>query len=51
MNIALQTLREHRLYIKLPKCEFWLSEVVFLGHVLSVTRIVVDPTMVEVILR
>jgi len=33
--IVLQTLREHQLYAKLKKCEFWLEEVVFLGHVVS----------------
>jgi len=39
----LQTLREHRLYAKLSKCEFWLKEVTFLGHVISVEGIFVDP--------
>lgn len=39
------------MYAKLSKCKFWLSKVVFLGHVLSSTRIVVDPTKVEAILR
>ena len=28
--IALQTLREHQLYVKLKKCDFWLEEVVFM---------------------
>ncbi|KAK8538929.1 hypothetical protein V6N12_034633 [Hibiscus sabdariffa] len=31
--IVLQTLRDHRLYAKLSKCEFWLKKVTFLGHV------------------
>ena len=35
LQIVLQTLREHQLYAKLKKCEFWLEEVVFLGHVIS----------------
>ena len=35
LRIALQTLREHRLYAKFSKCEFWMSEVKFLGHVVS----------------
>src|SRR3954463_13231406 len=35
LRIALQTLREHRLYAKFSKCEFWLPEVKFLGHVVS----------------
>ena len=33
LRLALQTLREHQLYAKFSKCEFWLSEVRFLGHV------------------
>ncbi|XP_040950093.1 uncharacterized protein [Gossypium hirsutum] len=35
LRIVLQILREKQLYGKLSKCEFWLSEVVFLGHVVS----------------
>ncbi|WRX20594.1 Reverse transcriptase [Theobroma cacao] len=33
LRIVLQTLRERQLYAKFSKCEFWLKEVVFLGHV------------------
>ena len=32
LRIVLQTLREHRLYAKLNKCQFWLDNVAFLGH-------------------
>ena len=39
----LQNLREHQLYAKLSKCEFWLKEVTFLGHVISAEGIFVDP--------
>ena len=35
LRIILQTLREHHLYAKFSKCEFWLPEVKFLGHVVS----------------
>lgn len=38
----LQTLREHKLYAKFPKCEFWLDLVAFLGHVVSKDGIKVD---------
>ena len=40
-----------RLYAKLSKCEFWLSEVVFLGHVVSAVGIAVDPAKVEAVMR
>ena len=43
LRIALQTLREQKLYAKLTKCEFWLDNVMFLGHVISKDGILVDP--------
>ena len=46
IHIVLQKLREHRLYAKFSKCEFWLEEVSFLGHILSKYGIVVDPSKV-----
>jgi len=51
LGLILQTLREHRLYAKLSKCEFWLKEVTFLGHVISVDGILVDSRKVEVVLK
>ena len=33
LGLVLQTLRQHQLYANLSKCEFWLSRVGFLGHV------------------
>ena len=35
LRIVLSRLREHKLYTKFSKCEFWLSKVPFLGHILS----------------
>ena len=35
LRLVLENLREHQLYAKFSKCEFWLKEVVFLGHVIS----------------
>jgi hypothetical protein len=35
LRLVLQKLYENRLYAKLNKCEFWLKEVSFLGHILS----------------
>ena len=51
LRTALLTLRNHHLYVKLSKCKFWLSEVVFLGHVVSAAGIAVDPAKVEAVLR
>ena len=48
MHMALQTLREHQLYAKLEKCDFWLQEIQFLGQMVSQEGILVDPTKVEV---
>ena len=47
LKIVLQTLREKKLYAKLSKCDFWLKEVSFLGHIVSVEGIRVDPAKIE----
>ena len=51
MRIVLQTLRDKQLYVKFSKCEFWLEEVVFLGHVISAEGVYVDPKKIEAILN
>ena len=51
LRIVLQTLREHRLYAKLSKCQFWLDSVAFLGHIISAEGVSVDPQKVEAILN
>ncbi len=43
LQIILQTLRENKLYAKLSKCDFWLNEISFLGHIVSADGIRVDP--------
>ena len=43
LRIVLQTLREHRLYAKLSKYQFWLDSVTFLGHIVSAEGVLVDP--------
>ena len=50
MRIILQALKEHKLYAKFNKCEFWLTEVRFLGHVVSATGVSVDPKKVEAVM-
>ena len=47
LRIVLSRLKEHKLYAKFSKCEFWLSKVPFLGHILSKDGIFVDPSKVQ----
>src|SRR5207237_8480188 len=42
LRLVLQKLRDHHLYAKLGKCEYWLEEVAFLGHVLNKDGVVFD---------
>jgi hypothetical protein len=46
IRLVLQKLRDHKLYAKLSKCEFWLKQVAFIGHVVSRGGISVDPSKV-----
>jgi hypothetical protein len=46
LRLVLQKLREHRLYAKLSKCEFWMKQVAFLRHVISMGGISVDPSKI-----
>jgi len=47
IRIVLGTLQEHRLYAKFSKCEFWLTRVAFLGHVIFEKGIAVDPSKID----
>jgi len=49
LKIVLQVLKEKKLYAKLSKCEFWLHEVSFLGHIISGHGIAVDPSKVDAV--
>ena len=51
LRIVLETLRKEQLYAKLSKCEFWLNEVSFLGHIVSKEGIRVDPKKIEVVVE
>ncbi|GAU51873.1 hypothetical protein TSUD_416580 [Trifolium subterraneum] len=51
LRIVLQVLKEKKLYAKLSKCEFWLKEVSFLGHVISSGGIAVDPAKVDAVMK
>jgi hypothetical protein len=43
-------LQDHELYAKFSKCEFWINDVPFLGHVISPEGITVDPSKVSDVL-
>nr|ABA91307.1 retrotransposon protein, putative, Ty3-gypsy subclass [Oryza sativa Japonica Group] len=51
LRLVLQKLRKHKLYAKFSKCEFWLKEVAFLGHVISAGGVAVDPAKVEAVME
>jgi hypothetical protein len=51
LRMVLQRLREHQLYAKLSKCEFWIDEVLFLGHIIIKEGLAVDPKKVADILN
>nr|GEZ65159.1 reverse transcriptase domain-containing protein [Tanacetum cinerariifolium] len=49
LKLILKLLKEEELYAKFSKCEFWLSTVQFLGHVIDSEGIHVDPAKIEAI--
>ena len=49
LRAILELLKKEKLYAKFSKCEFWLREVQFLGHVVNGDGIHVDPTKIEAI--
>ena len=51
LKVVLAVLREHQLYGKPSKCEFWLEEVQFLRYVISAQGIAVDPSKIDTVLK
>jgi hypothetical protein len=51
LRMVLEKLRSNQLYAKFSNCEFWLTEVAFLGHVISAGGISVDPSKVKDVLN
>jgi hypothetical protein len=51
LKMVLQRLREHQLYAKLSKCELWIQEVLFFGHIINRDGLVVDPKKVADIMN
>jgi hypothetical protein len=50
LRLVLQKLRDNQLYVKYSKCEFWIGEVPFLGHIISNGGISIDPAKVKEIM-
>jgi hypothetical protein len=50
LRLVLQRLRDNQLYAKFSKCEFWIDEVPFLGHIISNGGISMDPAKVKEIM-
>jgi hypothetical protein len=51
LHTVLQRLRDHRLYAKLSKCDFWLRKIKFLGHTISQDGISVAPEKVQEVMN
>nr|GFA97646.1 uncharacterized protein [Tanacetum cinerariifolium] len=51
IRIVLGTLRQKKLYMKFSKCEFWLGQVAFLGHIVLADGITMDPAKVKAITK
>ncbi|GKC62966.1 hypothetical protein Tco_1095564 [Tanacetum coccineum] len=49
LGLVLELLKKEKLYAKFSKCEFWLQEVKFLGHVINGDGIHVDPSKIKAV--
>ncbi|GJU62857.1 putative reverse transcriptase domain-containing protein [Tanacetum coccineum] len=49
LGLVLELLKKENLYAKFSKCEFWLREIQFLGHVINGDGIHVDPSKIEAV--
>jgi hypothetical protein len=51
LRLVWEKLRSNKLYAKFSNCEFWLTKVAFLGHVISAGGVSVDPGKVKDVLN
>ena len=49
--MALEVLKKNKLYAKFSKCDFWIKEVLFLGHIISSKGVSVDPAKVAAVVK
>jgi hypothetical protein len=48
--MVLQVLREHQIYAKFNKCDFYKNEIEYLGHVISAEGVKIDPEKIKAIM-
>jgi hypothetical protein len=48
---VLDTLQREKLYVKLPKCEFGKTALVYLGHIVGGGQLKIDPSKIDVIVN
>ena len=51
LRLTLRLLREHKLYAKLRKCDFYKDKIPYLGHIISEEEISMDPKKIEAIMN
>ena len=51
LRLVLNRLQDEKLYAKFKKCEFWLDQVSFLGHVISGNGLAVDPEKIKAVVE
>ena len=51
LRMALEVQRKNKLYTKFSKCDFWIKEVLFLGHIISSKGVSVDPAKVAAVVE
>jgi hypothetical protein len=51
LRLVLQVLREHQLYAKFSKCDFFQKQIHYLGHVISEEGVAVDPDKIRSIME
>ncbi len=50
LKTALQVLKDNQYYAKLSKCQFWASEILFLGHIINTQGLSVELEKVKVVM-
>ncbi|GJU33018.1 putative reverse transcriptase domain-containing protein [Tanacetum coccineum] len=49
LKLVLELMKKEKLFVKFSKCEFWLQEVHFLGHMVNSNGIYMDPSKIEAV--